>query len=55
MTAEIKPNHWYVIKNQSLARFAKYAGFDLALYDVYSAAARQELRKRSISEAIFSM
>jgi hypothetical protein len=55
MTAEIKPNHWYVIKNQSLARFANYAGFDLALYDVYSTAARQELRKRAISEAIFSM
>lgn len=52
---KIESNKWFTIKNQSLARFANYAGFDLALYDVYSPAARQELRKRSISEAIFSM
>ena len=55
MASNIKHNQWYMIKNQSLARFANYAGFDLALYDVYKPAAQQELRKRSISEALKSM
>jgi len=48
-------NYWYEVKNQSLAVYARYAGFDLAIYDQYSEDVRQELRSNAIKEALWEI
>jgi hypothetical protein len=40
--------NWWKIKDQSLARAAREAGFDLAVYEDYSEATRTELKSRAI-------
>lgn len=45
-------NMWYTVPNQSLAIYARNAGFDLAVYDDYSNRVQSELRRRSINEAL---
>ena len=42
----MKKNHWYPVKNQSLAIYARDAGFDLAMYDEYSPQVQLELLLR---------
>jgi hypothetical protein len=51
----ITPNHWYKIKGQSLAIYARNAGFDLAMHDKYTPTVRSELRRRSVIEALKSI
>ena len=48
-------NTWYKVGNQSLAVYARNAGFDLAIYDEYSDAVKTELRKRTVTEAMRSI
>lgn len=45
-------NDWYPVKDQSLAIYARNAGFDLAVYHDYSKPARAMLRKRAVKEAL---
>ncbi len=45
-------NSWYSIKDQSLAVFARAAGFDLSIYNQYSEVVKDELRSRTIKEAL---
>lgn len=45
-------NQWYIIKNQSLAVYARNAGFDLAVYEDYLESVREELKKRTIKAAL---
>ena len=47
-----KANHWYSVRNQSLALFAREAGFDLAMYLQYGKAVQTELRKRAVKSAL---
>lgn len=54
-TDKLKPNHWYKIGRQSLAVYARNAGFDLAIYDEYSAAIQREIRKKTVQEAMCSI
>ncbi len=51
----MKRNHWYSIKNQSLAIYTRNAGFDLAIYDEYSSEVQKELRRKSIKEALWQI
>ena len=51
----MKKNHWYHVKNQSLAVYARQAGFDLAMYSEYSEPVQLELRARAVKEAIKSI
>src|SRR3546814_1501863 len=48
----MKRNCWYSVPNQSLAIYARNAGFDLAVYSEYSKGVQAELRRRSINEAL---
>lgn len=48
-------NTWYKVRNQSLAVYARNAGFDLAIYDEYSESVKAELRKRTVTEAMRSI
>lgn len=48
----MKKNHWYLVKNQSLAIYARQAGFDLAIYEDYEDSVQRELRKRAVKEAV---
>jgi hypothetical protein len=48
----IDENTWYWVRDQSLAIAARNAGFDLAVYNDYSAIVQDELRKRAIKTAI---
>jgi len=48
----MKKNHWYAVKGQSLAVYARRAGFDLAIYDDYDVQVQAELRKRAVKEAM---
>jgi len=48
----MKRNQWYPIKNQSLAVYARNAGFDISVYDHYSKPVKKELKERSIKEAL---
>lgn len=48
----MKPNHWYIIKNQSLSLYARAAGFDLSMYQYYSNKVKEELRAKTILEAM---
>lgn len=48
-------NRWYNVPNQSLAIYARNAGFDLAVYDDYSKGVQEELRRRSINEALYEI
>lgn len=49
---KIKNNHWYALKDQSLAVYTRNAGFDLAVFKDYSEPVRSELKKRAIKEAL---
>jgi hypothetical protein len=51
----MEKNTWYKVGNQSLAVYARNAGFDLAIYDEYSDAVKTELRKRTVTEAMRSI
>ncbi len=51
----MKRNHWYAVRNQSLAVYARTAGFDLAMYHSYSDKAKTELRKRAVSAAMLAI
>lgn len=48
----MEKNHWYAVKNQSLAIYARRAGFDLAIYNDYEESVKRELRKRAVREAV---
>ena len=48
-------NRWYTVKGQSLAVYARTAGFDLAVYPEYSKPIQEELRKRTVKEALHSI
>ena len=48
----MKKNQWYTVRNQSLAVYARQAGFDLAIYSQYSKEVQAELRRRTIAEAL---
>lgn len=48
----MKTNHWYAVREQSLALYARNAGFDLAVFDDYSEVVQAELRKRAVKEAL---
>ena len=45
-------NLWYSVRDQSLAIYARNAGFDLAVYDGYPETVQEVLRKRAIQEAL---
>lgn len=51
----MRNNTWYQVKNQSLAVYARRAGFDLAMYDDYGGAVQLELRARAVTEAMKSI
>jgi hypothetical protein len=51
----MKNNHWYPVKNQSLAIYARRAGFDLGMYNEYSKDVQFELRARTVTEAMKSI
>jgi hypothetical protein len=51
----MKNNQWYAIRGQSLAKYVRYAGFDLALYDDYDKKVQVELRKRAVIEALWAI
>lgn len=51
----MKNNHWYSLKNQSLAIYTRDAGFDLSMYEQYSVQAKKELRKLAVAEAMQSV
>jgi len=51
----MKRNNWYVVKGQSLAKYASASGFDLALYDGYSDDVKEELKKCSIKNALWEI
>jgi hypothetical protein len=48
----MKYNTWITIKDQSLAVYARNAGFDLAIYKNYVDEVQKELRRRTINEAV---
>src|ERR1700674_2510719 len=48
----MEKNTWYTVRGQSLAVYARNAGFDLAVYDKYSEEVQAELRDRSVKEAL---
>lgn len=48
----MEKNTWWKIKNQNLAVYARKAGFDLAIYDLYAESVQRELRKHTIKEAM---
>ena len=52
---KMKNNIWYAVKNQSLAVYARNAGFDLAVYHDYSEEVQMELRKRAVKEALHAI
>lgn len=51
----MKKNVWYGVRGQSLAVYARYAGFDLALYEDYDKKVQAELRNRAVKEALFAI
>ncbi|MGB6326859.1 MAG: hypothetical protein WBG11_14090 [Methylocella sp.] len=51
----MKTNEWVTIKNQSLAVYTREAGFDLSIYNEYSAPVQAQLRKRAIDAAMFGI
>lgn len=56
--AILKPeqrNTWFTIPNQSLSIYMREAGFDLAIYDQYSEAVREEARRDTIKKAMYSL
>lgn len=48
----METNQWFAVRRQSLAIYARNAGFDLAVYHDYPEAVREILRKRAIREAL---
>ena len=48
----MRTNHWYFVKKQNLAVYARAAGFDLAMYNNYRVQARTELKSRAIRAAL---
>jgi hypothetical protein len=55
MKVKMKKNNWYSVKCQSLAIYARNAGFDLAVYHDYSKPVQTELRKRAVKEALYAI
>ena len=51
----ISRNHWYSVKGQSLAIYARDAGFDLAMYDEYTEPVQAELRRRAVRAAMYAI
>lgn len=51
----MKKNYWYTVRGQSLAIYARDAGFDLAMYHDYSEQVQTELRKRAVKEALHTI
>jgi len=51
----MRNNQWYKVGGQSLAVFARNAGFDLAMYHDYSEQVQFELRKRAVREAVIQI
>lgn len=45
-------NHWYSVRRQNLAIYARSAGFDLAMYEDYSEEVQKDLRKRAVKQAL---
>ena len=45
-------NKWWKLRNQNLAVYCRNAGFDLAIFDQYSTPVQEELKKRTIKEAV---
>lgn len=50
--AKIQTNHWYGLRRQSLAVYARNAGFDLSIFNEYSKTVQAELRRKTIKEAM---
>lgn len=48
----MKPNHWYSVRGQSLAIYARSAGFDLAMYEEYEKSVKTELRRLAVKAAV---
>lgn len=48
----METNRWWTIRDQSLARYMRNAGFDLSVYSNYSDHVQNEARKRAIKEAM---
>jgi hypothetical protein len=51
----MQTNTWIKIRNQSLARYTREAGYDLTVYNDYSETTRKELKKAAISNAIYGI
>lgn len=51
----MKNNSWYSVRGQSLAIYARNAGFDLAMYHDYSEQVQTELRSRAETEALHAI
>ena len=51
----MKTNTWVKIRNQSLARYTREAGFDLSVYQDYNVATQRELKKAAIKNAIYGI
>ncbi|TDM05711.1 MAG: hypothetical protein C4K60_13370 [Ideonella sp. MAG2] len=50
--ARIETNRWYGLRRQSLAVYARNAGFDLSIFEDYSKSVQAELRSKTIKEAM---
>lgn len=51
----MQENTWIKIRNQSLARYTREAGYDLTVFNEYSETTRKELKKATISNAIYGI
>ena len=51
----MQENTWIKIRNQSLARYTREAGYDLTVFNEYSETTRKELKKAAISNAIYGI
>jgi len=55
VTSKAKNNDWCRVRNQSLAVYARNAGYDLSIYHEYEPLVREALKKRTIAEAMKSI
>lgn len=51
----MQANTWIRIRNQSLAKYTREAGYDLSVFNEYSETTRKELKKAAISNAIYGI
>ena len=51
----METNQWYAVRGQSLAVYARDAGFDLAVYHDYPESVQEILRKWAIREALWAI